>query len=278
MSAAAALVLPPAGAGPSYEAGAAVVACFSNAGYMPYVRNLFRNCAALALPWRPLVLCADAAAAAAAAAAGLPHVDVAPLLAAPADEAGFLAFGDAAYRRFVFRKLDALRLLTQALLPPHAPPGGAERFVLYLDADVHLFADPVPFVAARFAARAADVLCQCDEGVLPLCARQRGAPLCGEMCTGVMALRVSAAVAAALDYGAHATRPLAAYANNDQTYVNELAGRGALAADTLPRALFPNGRFLGAVPPDALLLHYNWLVGDDKRRRMAAAGHWYEER
>jgi hypothetical protein len=262
--------------------GRVAVCVFSNAGYMHYVHNLMANLQRIAAPWRPMVLCADAEAAAACQAARYMHAIVPPPAAAAhaavgADGAVSPAeqdFNAADFNKLVFRKLDALAML----LGFAEATRGQVTHVVYLDADIVLFADPLPALCALHGdAGAADVLAQCDEKRTPCCATDAGFGRCAELCTGLMSVRVNERSRALFDYAPRVTRPVAKY-QSDQAYVNEAVGRGVATAASLPRHLFPNGAFLlngGAAPRGALLLHYNWLVGGEKQKRMAADGRWF---
>ena len=49
---------------------------------------------------------------------------------------------------------------------------------------------------------------------------------------------------------------------------------------TLDRDLFPNGIYLRNNEwrnTNSFLLHYNWLIGDEKEVKMKLNGHWYLE-
>jgi hypothetical protein len=66
----------------------------------------------------------------------------------------------------------------------------------------------------------------------------------------------------------------------DQVFVNSMLKQENIVWATLPRDLYPNGQFTSRFRADptkkhtAMLLHYNYLVGMDKQRKMKAAGDW----
>jgi hypothetical protein len=69
---------------------------------------------------------------------------------------------------------------------------------------------------------------------------------------------------------------------DDQRHLNQLAATGRLKVATLPLPLFPNGQYwaahkeeLAAAEPGPFLIHYNWMVGAEKRRAMAIDGKWF---
>lgn len=67
---------------------------------------------------------------------------------------------------------------------------------------------------------------------------------------------------------------------DDQRYLNGVLGR--LKHLALPLKLFPNGQYfrahrdkLVAARPGPFLIHFNWIVGSDKKAVMAEAKKWY---
>ena len=68
---------------------------------------------------------------------------------------------------------------------------------------------------------------------------------------------------------------------DDQRHLNRLAAAKQLKVAALPLPLFPNGQYwrahkkeLAAAEPGPFLVHYNWIVGKEKRRAMASDGKW----
>jgi hypothetical protein len=158
---------------------------------------------------------------------------------------------------------------------------GNGSLVLYLDGDVVALTDHLErsLVQPYEQQRGWDIVCQCDENIGndKACAAdaRRGVELCPNMCTGVMLLRNSARLRCMLEYDRHV--PIAVlngFDNNDQTYINMCYNQGALVCLTFPRHVCPNGLFASAIPAGAALLHYNFMVGPEKRSNMQRNKHW----
>lgn len=150
---------------------------------------------------------------------------------------------------------------------------GDERPVLYVDGDVVALGNLDHLVQPYLAEHAWDLVCQCDESHTGLCM----APCCN-LCSGVMLIRNTAQVRDMLCYHRHiGAQSLQTFDNNDQTYVNLLARQGLLRSATFPRDLCPNGVFVrdGCVPQQALLQHFNYLIGAEKVAAMQRCRMWF---
>ena len=65
---------------------------------------------------------------------------------------------------------------------------------------------------------------------------------------------------------------------DDQIYLNEIRKTVALNFKKLPLELFPNGKYYyqnSNLKP--YLIHFNWLVGDQKENKMKHYGKWYDK-
>lgn len=62
---------------------------------------------------------------------------------------------------------------------------------------------------------------------------------------------------------------------NDQLYLNDVASQ--MHYKKLPLDLFPNGRhYYNHKVESPYLIHFNWLIGDEKETKMRHYGKWYE--
>lgn len=149
------------------------------------------------------------------------------------------------------------------------------RTGLYIDGDIAIYKDPVPAIHAAFAATplATNLLLQCDEKTRVDCS----GTLCPNGCTGVIAWRhgVNPAIFKIAGKGeAWRQQP------EDQVFVNRMCAELAVPFGTLSRKEFPNGQFVSLMRQGAparegaVLLHYNWLVGDSKKRAMKENNDW----
>lgn len=138
------------------------------------------------------------------------------------------------------------------------------RECVYLDGDIVIYKDFLADIGQRLQEH--PLWFQCDEGI-----GCKGQDTCGNLCTGLIAFR-------------HGTDPHLFLVNDralwekggnmDQPYINQRINDLAAVAKALPQELYPNGRRLGTERPDALLQHYNHLVGNQKAAMMKRRGDW----
>lgn len=145
--------------------------------------------------------------------------------------------------------------------------------LLYIDSDIALFHDPIPELNHCWSL--APLWFQCDEA-------RRGdytcsnVDKCSNACTGVIGMLLT-----------EETRPVFQKlysieedwraAITDQDYVNHRLAKLNIPYKTLSRDKFPNGLFLSEnryKEGDPLLLHFNHVVGMDKKRFMKNKDCW----
>jgi hypothetical protein len=173
-------------------------------------------------------------------------------------------FGSTAFKRMNRMKLKALQELSQ-----HPDV----EILLYLDSDIAVFRDPLPAVTT--ALQETPLWFQCDEKqeAVFVCSR---VDHCPNACSGVIAMHLT-----------DETRPLFhklytveegwKEAVGDQDYINERTQRFQIPYKTLPRDTFPNGVFLTDNrfrQGDPILLHFNYVIGNDKKRFMKNKDCW----
>ncbi len=173
-------------------------------------------------------------------------------------------FGTTPFKRMNRMKLRLLEELSQR---PEI-----ERLV-FLDSDIALFKDPMPYLEERF--QEAPLWFQCDEKKENdfTCSNHDG---CTNACTGVIAMKLT-----------EETRPLfqSLYsideswraAITDQDYINNRLHALQIPYKTLSREKFPNGIFLKDNrfrEGDPILCHFNHVVGMEKKRFMKNKDCW----
>lgn len=96
------------------------------------------------------------------------------------------------------------------------------------------------------------------------------------LCAGFMAARRTPATLGAFTVDEAVLTP----GWDDQRHLNSLLDQ--LRVHALPLELFPNGQYykrheerLARARPGPYLVHWNWLVGGEKRKAMVAASRWY---
>jgi hypothetical protein len=228
-------------------------------GYTDYTANMYKSCGGT-VPWKLMIVATDEAAHTTLASRGIPSV-VYPLNPCPPDYVNYL---DPRFKLLSFSKFDLLAALIRdcrySRMADH---------IVYLDGDVWVqrdFSDELtPYKQADV-----DVTFQCDEGTLEVCDKP-----CKNMCTGFMMLKVNSSplLDQFLDYrsfpGWHQYK-------NDQDYSYYAIPSIGLKYNTFDRTVFPNGYHVkeNSIPNNYALIHYNWLIGDEKRAAMIANGHF----
>jgi hypothetical protein len=171
-------------------------------------------------------------------------------------------FGTTPFKRMNRMKLKALQELSQR--------EDIQRLI-FLDSDIALFRDPLPELLEMW--KSCPLWFQCDE------AREGDfecSTPCSNACTGVIAMNLT-----------EETRPVFnklysiddswRQAVTDQDYINLRLQQFGIPFQTLPRQVFPNGIFLREdryKQGNPVLLHFNHIVGMDKKRFMKKQECW----
>lgn len=173
-------------------------------------------------------------------------------------------FGTTPFKRLTRMKLKALQELSQR---PEI-----DRLV-YIDSDIALFKDPLPAFLDCWST--SPLWFQCDEANHSqyTCSN---VDKCSNACTGVIGMLLT-----------EETRPLYKKlyaieedwkaATTDQDYVNHRLAKLNIPYKTLSREKFPNGIFLSDnryKEGDPVLVHFNQIVGMDKKRFMKKKDCW----
>ncbi len=186
-----------------------------------------------------------------------------PLLAAPADPAQCI-YGTAEFREVSMRKLTAI---SDALL--------TNTVVVWVDGDVVPVRDPcaiIADIAERMHADDVEIAAQCDEPEPRAC---RGPGACW-MCSGIMVIRRTPNVVTMVREPPPALSFPQGW-DSDQDYINWFARLARMRCAILPRSLFPNGVYKDAIPAEAVMMHYNYMKGNEKEQAMRHAGFWVLE-
>lgn len=237
-------------------------------GYKFMTLNFIRHIQELRTTWRPAIFCADAASHTFFSREGIPAIRLTELI--PDTGPNVAPMGSRHFQILNRKKLEILDAIVR--IP-------AVKKALYLDGDIAIYRDFVPDIEARLA-DAEGFLLQCDEQTRVDCS---GNPRCPNLCTGVIAWRHGTVPTEFFSLAA--PEALAAWREKpeDQVWVNRRLTDLGVPAASLPRTLYPNGAFAGLYGRDSglkkgrlssFLLHYNYLVGEGKKRRMVVNGDW----
>lgn len=161
-----------------------------------------------------------------------------------------------------FRTLNALKL---GILDEIAKDNRVETCV-YCDGDIVIYRPILEDLSQRLQTE--PLLFQCDEPSTECTATD--ANDCPMLCTGLIAFRhgIDARIFNLDDRDLWEKG-----AGQDQPYVNERVRNLSVPVTTLPRDLYPNGMLLSK-RANALLLHYNHMIGSQKILAMKRTGDW----
>lgn len=156
--------------------------------------------------------------------------------------------------------------------------------VLFSDSDIVLLRDPLSFLRDHLLQ--SDMLVQDDSANLHL----SGFPASTHLCTGFFYVESNAKTVDAFDprhmrfsrWKASLQRKLLPRGKikfNDQKHFNSFI-KHRIDVSILPRSLFPNGFYYynrRELSSDCYLIHFNYLVGDEKRQKMIQDGYYFLE-
>jgi len=169
------------------------------------------------------------------------------------------------YKDVVFAKIDAMQKTLQKY--PNKPVG-------YIDTDIVLLSDPTPIILDSMQKHPdTDVFAQCDEPN-PQCT---GHSNCPYICSGVMVFR-KPLPDTIFNYTDEDIKKF----QGDQDFLLDKFNSNGIKTLTIDKNIFLNGSYEGLqsgspakLPKDACLVHFNWMVGKDKVKRMKEQNMWY---
>ena len=252
------------------------VVTISNFGYLPYVENLRESIRRAGIEWKLIVLCMDTNPAEYCKDRNIPYF---PCKTEAGEEAlNFTEHHQDAVNWILFQKLDCLRqfMITYPQIQEY----------IYMDGDIVVFKNFVPYIE-QFA-RSYDMVFQCDESITtPTCHSYLPGTVCVNVCTGFIYMKNTPLIRDILDFRKH-IQSIKTF-ETDQDYINRMIKgfikkqqqppfsvlRKRVKWTTFPREIITNGSYLGNLPLGSYILHYNFLVGTNKKKRMQENGHWF---
>jgi len=249
-----------------------VVFTVTSNGYKFMTWNLWLHCQRINVPWKLFIVCLDKEShrffqtIANIPSVLLPSVD----LHLQGDATKVSSYGSRDFNRITREKLSVYSWMLDK---------DYTRY-LYLDSDIVLFRDPVPYLE-KILSPESYLWFQCDEhGEHYVCTGFNGT--CTNICTGVIAFYKNEITKDKLLAMVRHDDTLwkSCTENNDQEYIQKkiaLSG-GEIQYKTLSRDLYPNGLFLGKdywkILASPHLLHFNFIVGQNKERIIKSKGFW----
>ena len=239
-------------------------------GYKFMTWNLWLHCRRIGVPWTLTIVCLDKEShrffqtIANIPSVLLPSVD----LQLRGDTTKVSSYGSGDFNRVTREKLTVYTWMLEKQYTHY----------LYLDSDIVLFKDPVPYLETILSAENY-LWFQCDEHSEGdyTC---KGTGLCTNICTGVIAFYKDETTKSKLLSMVKHDDALwkSCKDNTDQEYIQKKITLESIPFRTLDRSLFPNGLFLGKDHWKTLdaphLLHFNFIVGGNKQRVIKSKGFW----
>jgi hypothetical protein len=168
------------------------------------------------------------------------------------------------YMNIVFSKMDALAYTMARTGQP----------VGYIDTDIVVVSDPVPVVQAAMREHPEVlVFCQCDENLRAgaTCSHRMQCP---HLCSGLIVFRNDPQLSGCFTY---TDVDMKTY-DGDQTFLGASLRRRGIPYYTIDPQVWVNGSYFKyhteAYPEGASTVHFNFLIGDGKRRTMMDKGLW----
>jgi hypothetical protein len=250
-----------------------VVFTVTTNGYKFLTWNLWLSLQTLSVPWKLVIVCLDKESHRFfSQIANIPSTILPDIhLQLQGDTTKVASHGTGDFNRITKLKLSAFAY--------YIKNPSIER-LLYLDSDIVLFRDPVPYLQTVLT-QENPLWFQCDEHNPEFtCSKSiRG---CGNCCTGVIGFWLGSPEVRTQHLSMIAYEDTLwkdCKENNDQEYIQKRMHQLSISYQTFPRDLFPNGSFLRndhwKSLAEPFLLHFNFIVGGNKQRVMKSKGFWF---
>lgn len=228
---------------PFIDSDGLIVITYINYGYFDYLHNFIKNMQMLNITWKLCVVCIDKES---VQLCNNHNIDCVYLQLNKSLE--FAKWNTDSFTDITYAKLD---VITHVLNYKNV------KNILYVDTDIWIYKDFVPYLKQL---PHHNLYMQSD------CNKKNQYD--NNACTGFMYISNNIS-----------TRTLFKYNNenkhsSDQYYVNQKRKHLKIPSIQLDRTLFPNGIYIHDVPPNAFILHYNYIVGNNKRICMKENNHW----
>jgi hypothetical protein len=238
-----------------------IVATCINSGYFDYLQNIHENLKRTNVPWKLCTVCMDAEAYHKCVDRGIPALELKENNVHYGDSEFHIysSWNDANWNKITFMKLNAIQWLLSF---------SAVKSMTYTDSDIHVYRDYMPYLSSLMSGDSnTDLWIQSDHNSIKF--EEYGWALC----SGFFHLRNVPLIRRLFEYGEEEVQKYKF--NSDQEHLAAQIRKYQVPFKQLDRALFPNGVFVDRIPSNAFLIHYNYLVGAEKKKKMAQNGHWY---
>lgn len=242
------------------DADGHIVVTFLNDGYFDYLLNMHENIKRTNIDWTLCAVCVDQQAFDKCIEHNIAAVCFASMFDNP-ELKEYSSWNDSRWSRIQFAKLDVIARILE---------NEAIKTLTYIDGDIHVYSDFVPYLK-ELTIKYPDVLLFIQADHNTAIVHEFG----NEKCAGFFHIKNCAEIKRLITYTEEDVKKNTI--NADQQHINSKVAEYNLPTMQLDRARFPNGVFAknNNIPKDANLIHYNWMIGAEKRKKMMENGHWY---
>lgn len=233
---------------------------YTNHGYIDYTTNLYESCQLAKVPWKLMIIAMDKQAhetlAAKSISSELYEIDCCT------EYQDYMA---PAFKSICYFKFDILKMLMMKYKTL-----GTVDHIVYIDGDIWVQRDfSTELTPYKIAGN--DITFQCDEGTTHDCKKP-----CKYTCNGFMMLSLVNNFELVINLLDYKKNPMWQCYKHDQDYTYYQLPHSGIKYDTMDRTIFPNGYHarVKSIPSNYHMLHYNWLIGDEKIENMKTNGHW----
>lgn len=240
-----------------------------NHGYVDYTKNFLLSMEKAQITMTLVVYCTDEQSMAELATyKNCVCLDARPFLKTVLPDA-LKEWADIDYKRITFAKLDAILYTLKATRDLGVLSVG------FIDTDIILLKDPTPLFQRHMTAfKNINVFSQCDENA----SRCSNRVACPCLCSGVIVFRNIPSIDPVLVY----TEDDIPKYMCDQHFLLHTFRQHNTICLTHEKDVLLNGSFPGVksdvplvLPESAHLIHFNWMVGHEKKATMKKHGMWY---
>ena len=229
-------------------------------GYKYITYNLYESLKRAKVSWKLMIICVDRESQKFLQTMNVPCVYYKSLSSVQVSTQPS-QFGSDTFMIFNKIKLDLMELIRKEV--PESV-----KYITYLDGDIVVFKDFMPYIKKQFNESNSILLFQNDDLYDVVNTRANG-------CTGFFSFKVQP-----LEKSPFLIDNLALWKEirEDQVWVNNKLLEYKLEFDYLKRSLFPNGTYLKEErwkKCDPYMIHYNHIVGNTKITMMKKNNHWY---
>ena len=174
-----------------------------------------------------------------------------------------------AYKQLVFCKLDAIKY---TLMNTNSK---GIKAIGYIDTDIIVLSNPTDVIMRYMTVFPnMSIFSQCDEVM-----KCRDISNCGNICSGAIVFKNNPDYYHIFDYNKIDIQRFM----GDQDFLLSKIRTYCIKTITIDKNIFINGTYPGIKPgsgeldlkQQASLIHFNWLVGDEKEKQMRRLGMWY---